>query len=192
MKKLLIITGAAIVLFGCNNPEEGRPAPVDSVTLRPGEWTIDDYKRKFDSAISIGREAMDIANEVIQERDSVIRLLTAWRYAALKCNPKIIISGRPSPSPIPDTVKPKIKNGMLKRLEYDSMTVFSFSYFAHSGDIQPLFHDLLFKPKFCYHYQSEFGYKECNSTWVIKDTMKLINALLYDLWSSSRAANNKP
>lgn len=77
--KLLYLLLSLLLIYSCNNPEEGRPASVDSVKLRPDEWTTEDYRRKFDSAIAVGREAMDIANEVIQERDSVIKLLQIER-----------------------------------------------------------------------------------------------------------------
>jgi len=90
----------------------------------------------------------------------------------------------PVPSPVPDTLKPR------HLIPYDSVSI--FSYFVHKGDMNPNWTKLNFKTKKCYEYHSEFGYKPCDSSWVIKDTMKLIKAMLYDLAEYNRMTFSLP
>jgi hypothetical protein len=67
--------------------------------------TLETRTSQFDSCVTLGREAVSIANDAIRKLDSTVTLLEVWKYAALKCNPNIKISV-PLPSPIPDTTKP--------------------------------------------------------------------------------------
>jgi hypothetical protein len=69
--------------------------------------------RQFDSCVTLGREAVAIANDDIRKLDSAVALLEAWKWAALKCNPNIKVSG-PFPSPLPATGVPRTGNDTVK------------------------------------------------------------------------------
>jgi hypothetical protein len=81
-------------------------------------------------------------------------------------------------------------SGSISLRPFEGSEIIWFSFFSHYGEAQPVFKKLDYKVKHCYEYNSEFGWKPCDSSWVIKDTMKLINALLYDIWSMGKFAGS--
>jgi hypothetical protein len=136
------------------------------------KWSYCEEPQATHAGIVIGGGLETHAGTVMLDTSSSVQVIQDWKGV------------KPKPSPIPDTLKPR------HLIPYDSVSI--FYYFIHNGDINPNWTKLKFKTKKCYEYFSDFGYKSCGSSWVIKDTMKLIKAMLYDLAEYNRMTFSLP